>query len=329
MTDRAIPAVDGAPACPFVAFEDDRDGRGTAPDHRHRCFAEPRPAPRALAHQDAFCLSSSFPVCPTFQDWARREAAAARPAARSGIEPSTPVSQPMPPLDRDEYDAPGAEAADRRNQPRDWAAPPPWSSAAAGGAAGAAGAPRAGGGATRAGAAGAAGAAAAGAGATGAGATGAGASGAGAPGAAGTAAGAAGAAAAATGAGWAMGADTPPEGRGLAGSAADRLAGPDAIDELPPVSPRTAPAGRASSDGTASARPVDDDHGRDARPVAAGAAVTAAGSSVPAVHDDLDDGPDWGDAPAWAVAASSASAPVARPRPPYRDPPDAAAASAG
>ncbi len=39
--------MDGAPACPFVAFGDDRDGRSTSPDHRHRCFAESPPAPRA------------------------------------------------------------------------------------------------------------------------------------------------------------------------------------------------------------------------------------------------------------------------------------------
>jgi hypothetical protein len=77
MTDRGLPSVDGAPACPFVAFEHDRDARATSPDHRHRCFAEPHPAPRALAHQEAYCLSSAFPVCPTFQDWARREAATA------------------------------------------------------------------------------------------------------------------------------------------------------------------------------------------------------------------------------------------------------------
>src|SRR6187200_3498251 len=83
MTDRGLPIVDGAPACPFVAFEDDRDARATAPDHRHRCFAEARPAPRALAHQEAYCLSSAFPVCPTFQDWARREAARSRDGAAS------------------------------------------------------------------------------------------------------------------------------------------------------------------------------------------------------------------------------------------------------
>ena len=78
MTERGLPTSDGAPACPFVAFEDDRDERATSPDHRHRCYAEPNPAPRALAHQEAYCLSSAFPVCPTFQDWARREAARSR-----------------------------------------------------------------------------------------------------------------------------------------------------------------------------------------------------------------------------------------------------------
>ena len=76
-----MPIADGAHACPFVAFEDDRDERASVPDHRHRCYAEVRPAPRALAHQEAYCLSSAFPVCPTFQDWARREAARARDAS--------------------------------------------------------------------------------------------------------------------------------------------------------------------------------------------------------------------------------------------------------
>ncbi len=74
---------EGPPACPFIAFEDERDERSSSPDHRHRCFAEVTPAPRALAHQEAYCLSSAFPVCPTFQDWARREAAQARAAGRS------------------------------------------------------------------------------------------------------------------------------------------------------------------------------------------------------------------------------------------------------
>ena len=138
MTDRGLPIVDGAPACPFVAFEDDRDGRSLAPDHRHRCFAEPRPAPRALAHQAAYCLASAFAVCPTFQDWARREAAAARPgtadarpAAREDVPAVVPVSTPLPPLDRGARHAPGTDTPPpippRRNPQREWAAPPPWS----------------------------------------------------------------------------------------------------------------------------------------------------------------------------------------------------------
>jgi hypothetical protein len=105
MTERGLPLVDGAPACPFVAFEDDRDERAPSPDHRHRCYAEIRPAPRALAHQEAYCLSSAFPVCPTFQDWARREAARTRDGE--------PVVDDTP----------------RRNPPREWSDPPPWMSA--------------------------------------------------------------------------------------------------------------------------------------------------------------------------------------------------------
>lgn len=137
MTDRGLPIVNGAPACPFVAFVEDRDGRALAPDHRHRCFAEPSPSPRALAHQEAYCLSSAFPVCPAFQDWARREAAAARPgsaetrAPRDDTPPPTPVSVPLPPRDRDPRHAPGPDTPPplppRRNPQRDWAAPPPWS----------------------------------------------------------------------------------------------------------------------------------------------------------------------------------------------------------
>src|SRR5262245_47848598 len=140
MTERGLPP-DGAPACPFVAFEDDRDARATVPDHRHRCFAEARPAPRALAHQEAYCLSSAFPVCPTFQEWARREAAHARAgdggaaatgaagaagaaAAAAGAadgdawgEPPESSRGPVQPTPTEEP---------QRNPPRDWAAPPPW-----------------------------------------------------------------------------------------------------------------------------------------------------------------------------------------------------------
>jgi LysM repeat protein len=95
VTDRGLPVVDGAPACPFVAFGDDRDERATSPDHRHRCYAEARPAPRALAHQEAYCLASAFPVCPTFQDWARREAATARPEPGSPT-PASDASRSVP-----------------------------------------------------------------------------------------------------------------------------------------------------------------------------------------------------------------------------------------
>ena len=120
MTERGLPIVDGAPACPFVAFDDDRDERAAGPDHRHRCYAEPNPAPRALAHQEAYCLSSAFPVCPTFQDWARREAARSR---HDGPRPT-------------ESDAAAIAAGPQRNSPRNWAAPPPWASRVGASAAG-------------------------------------------------------------------------------------------------------------------------------------------------------------------------------------------------
>src|SRR5262249_23149142 len=124
---------------------DERDERASVPDHRHRCYAEPTPAPRALAHQEAYCLSSAFPVCPTFQDWARREAArangsaAASPAAASGAiaaavaagaewdPPGVTDAGPDTPADRSPATpSPGTAAEVHRNPPRDWAAPPPW-----------------------------------------------------------------------------------------------------------------------------------------------------------------------------------------------------------
>lgn len=81
-----LPADRGAGlpmVCPFVAFADERDLRAAEPDHRHRCYAEPRPAPRALAHQTRYCLSPGFTSCPTFQDWATREAARVADEPRS------------------------------------------------------------------------------------------------------------------------------------------------------------------------------------------------------------------------------------------------------
>jgi hypothetical protein len=146
MTERGLPSVDSAPACPFVAFEDDREGRATSPDHRHRCYAELVPSPRAAAHQEAYCLSSAFPVCPTFQDWARREAAHARgegerPRAAPKAVPETAgraAAASDTDLDDPEDESPQAHATGddppiRRNPPRDWAAPPPWAPGGAGG----------------------------------------------------------------------------------------------------------------------------------------------------------------------------------------------------
>ena len=138
MTERGLPSTDGAPACPFVAFGDDRDGRSTSPDHRHRCFAESPPAPRAVAHQEAYCLSSAFPVCPTFQDWARREAAHTRGVGERPETAPTAVPSPGPiggvdDIDDDEPPHPVTDDPPvHRNPPRDWAAPPPWATGGAG-----------------------------------------------------------------------------------------------------------------------------------------------------------------------------------------------------
>ncbi|MER3418935.1 MAG: hypothetical protein C4343_07610, partial [Chloroflexota bacterium] len=130
MTDRG--PLDAPLACPFLAFEDDRDGRSLRPDHRHRCFAEIRPAPRALAHQERYCLTAGFASCPTFLDWARREAAAVRDpsggeAARGVVSPG-----PMPPTGEGRSSIAVAGASDAAPSAgltgeRDWAAPPPWS----------------------------------------------------------------------------------------------------------------------------------------------------------------------------------------------------------
>src|ERR1035437_5094425 len=80
--DERTTPIDGGPsACPFVAFEDDRDHRSCSPAYRHRCFAAPEPEPRAFPHQERYCLSGDFARCPVFLDWARQEAAAVKAAA--------------------------------------------------------------------------------------------------------------------------------------------------------------------------------------------------------------------------------------------------------
>lgn len=109
MAERGTLFGEGPQACPFVALENDRARRSDEPDHRHRCYAEPTPVPRAIAHQRAYCLSPTFSGCPIFQDWAVR--IGARPAPlrpQPAAESETPPEQgPLP----------------------TWAAPPPWSRA--------------------------------------------------------------------------------------------------------------------------------------------------------------------------------------------------------
>jgi LysM repeat protein len=110
--------------CPFVALDEDRDHRAPGPDHRHRCFAESPAAPRALAHQAAYCLSGSFAGCPTFVDWARREAAPVKvDAAARSVREAGSTRTAVPP--------PSVGPASRSGAPaKDWTAPPPWGSAA-------------------------------------------------------------------------------------------------------------------------------------------------------------------------------------------------------
>jgi hypothetical protein len=129
MTERSATGTERQAVCPFVAFDDDRDYRSGVPDHRHRCFAESPAATRALAHQAAYCLSLSFPSCPTFIDWARREAAPpkdepARTLRDTGSTPRT-VERPGDGVSRSAApsDLPATSQRPRRG---DWTAPPPW-----------------------------------------------------------------------------------------------------------------------------------------------------------------------------------------------------------
>jgi len=305
MTERGLPSVEGSPACPFVAFEDDRDERADRPDHRHRCYAESPPAPRALAHQEAYCLSSAFPVCPIFQDWARRESARARSAGEttagsdgsavaaataSGYAASS-VREGDDPADewRGSPEAPKQpiEMTPRRNPPRDWAAPPPW--AGGPGAAGTAGA-------------GAVGAGAAGAGAAGAGTAGAGAAGAGTAGAGAATAGAGTAGAVAPGPdveppAFLGGARASSEGQGLAGSAADRLASSGSLGDGS-ASVRATPGASVRGDAGGPHGPHGDatpSSGPDAELadlVAAGTAAAAFGSAGTGASGAADDQAD-------------------------------------
>jgi hypothetical protein len=109
-------------ACPFVAFEDDRDRRAEAPDARHRCFAVPNPEPRALAHQAAYCLTPNFPSCAFFMDWAARAAAAPLGGTGAGFAPGSAAGMGEYPGSAGAHESPGV--LDPGGRP--WAAPPPW-----------------------------------------------------------------------------------------------------------------------------------------------------------------------------------------------------------
>jgi hypothetical protein len=99
MSDETVTSFqEGHAACPFVAFEDDRDHRADNPDYRHRCFAAAEPEPRALPHQERFCLSAAFAQCPIFLDWARQEAAGvvtknAAGASAATVQPATAAAR--------------------------------------------------------------------------------------------------------------------------------------------------------------------------------------------------------------------------------------------
>jgi LysM repeat protein len=128
--------ADPQAVCPFVALDDDRDHRAPGPDHHHRCFAESPAAPRALAHQAAYCLSGSFPSCPTFVDWARREAAPPR------VESPARSLRDAGPTRAAAVEPTGRSTSRKGGSAGDWTAPPPWGSVAGPAAVGpAAGAP--------------------------------------------------------------------------------------------------------------------------------------------------------------------------------------------
>lgn len=102
------PLAGGPTACPFVAFEDDRDHRSSSSDYRHRCFAAPEPEPRAFPHQERYCLAADFAQCPVFLDWARQEAATVKVAGAATATSAV--------LDEDE-DVAAAMAADDDTEP--------------------------------------------------------------------------------------------------------------------------------------------------------------------------------------------------------------------
>lgn len=118
MIEEPTTPLDGGPsACPFVAFEDDRDHRSSSPDYRHRCFAAPEPEPRAFPHQEHYCLSDAFAGCPVFLDWARQEAAAVK-AGGMGAATAQPSGATVAGVDGEEDEtAPAFLAGRTRTEP--------------------------------------------------------------------------------------------------------------------------------------------------------------------------------------------------------------------
>ena len=108
--------MDGAPACPFVAFGDDREARSTSPDHRHRCFAEsPAGAARARAPGGVLPLVRlpGLPDLPGLgasrgRPRSGRGRPAGRPAAAGSRDPAAAHLRPVRGLVRP---GPGADAA--------------------------------------------------------------------------------------------------------------------------------------------------------------------------------------------------------------------------
>ena len=108
MTERGPPGIDGPRPAPSSRSRTTATNARRAPTIATAASPRSQPAPRALAHQEAYCLSSAFPVCPTFQDWARREAAQAR---RAGEPPK------LPPVAATAVDDPDDEAPERAAAP--------------------------------------------------------------------------------------------------------------------------------------------------------------------------------------------------------------------
>lgn len=125
MSDEGLtPFEEGTAACPFIAFEDDRDHRADRPDYRHRCFASSQPEPRALPHQERYCLAVGFPQCPVFLDWARQEAAAVSLPGRRPAT-STPDDETEDRTSRIGQEAPAFLAArSRQTSPEEAASQP-------------------------------------------------------------------------------------------------------------------------------------------------------------------------------------------------------------